>query len=124
MWDAFLADLRAAAWVLAGSGAVVAAAAASLLRPLDVAAIARGAARAVADRARAARPARRCAPWPCWRPGWRCLLARDAVLALVLGLAGVLLIAAGTSELLRMTYRPRPAAPERPRPASRGAGAR
>ena len=36
VWDALLQDLRTAAWVLAGSGAVVAAAAASLLRPIDV----------------------------------------------------------------------------------------
>ena len=56
MWDAFLGDLRAAAWVLAGSGAVVAAAAASLLRPLDVNAIVRGAARIATDEP--TRPAR------------------------------------------------------------------
>ena len=61
VWDAFLGDLRAAAWVLAGSGAVVAAAAASLLRPLDVASD-RARRRAHRDRrAHAARAARRCA---------------------------------------------------------------
>ena len=36
VWDAFLGDLRGAAWILAGSGAVIAAAAASLLKPIDV----------------------------------------------------------------------------------------
>ena len=36
VWDAFLADLRTAAWIMAGCGAVVAAAADSLLRPVDV----------------------------------------------------------------------------------------
>ncbi|HVW18245.1 MAG TPA: hypothetical protein VHB30_08340, partial [Solirubrobacteraceae bacterium] len=34
VWDAFLGDLRTAAWILAGVGAVVAASAASLLRPI------------------------------------------------------------------------------------------
>jgi disulfide bond formation protein DsbB len=33
VWDAFLGDLRTAAWILAASGAVVAAAAASLIKP-------------------------------------------------------------------------------------------
>jgi hypothetical protein len=36
VWDAFLGDLGAAGWVLAACGAIVSAAAASLLRPLDV----------------------------------------------------------------------------------------
>ena len=34
VWDAFLGDLRTEAWILAGAGAVVAAAASSLLKPL------------------------------------------------------------------------------------------
>jgi hypothetical protein len=36
VWDAFLGDLRTTGWLLSGSGAVVAAAAASLIRPVDV----------------------------------------------------------------------------------------
>jgi hypothetical protein len=36
VWDAFLADLRATGWLVAGAGAVVAAAAASLIRPVEV----------------------------------------------------------------------------------------
>ena len=35
-WDAFLGDLRTAGWLIAGAGAVVAAAAASLVRPVAV----------------------------------------------------------------------------------------
>src|SRR3954471_14473785 len=35
VWAAFLADLRTASWILAGAGAIVAAAAASILRPVD-----------------------------------------------------------------------------------------
>ena len=34
VWDAFLGDLRTAAWILAGAGAVLAAAASSLIKPL------------------------------------------------------------------------------------------
>ena len=34
VWDAFLGDLRTEAWILAGSGAVIAAAASSLIKPL------------------------------------------------------------------------------------------
>ena len=36
VWDAFLGDLRTAAWILAGAGAVTAAAAASLIKPVDI----------------------------------------------------------------------------------------
>ena len=36
IWDAYVADLRTAGWILAGSGAVVAAAAASLLPPVGI----------------------------------------------------------------------------------------
>ena len=36
VWDAFLKDLQTAAWILAACGAVVAAAAASLIRPIDI----------------------------------------------------------------------------------------
>jgi len=113
VFDAFLSDLRSAAWLLAGCGAVVAAAAASLLRPLDVDAIVRGAVRVARDEP--TRPALRIVRAAALvATGLALLLARDAVLALVLGLAGVLLIAAGTSELLRMIYRPRPGAREEP----------
>jgi hypothetical protein len=41
LWDAYLADLRTSLLILAGVGAVVAAAASSLLRPVDLAAPAR-----------------------------------------------------------------------------------
>ena len=36
VWDAFLGDLRTLGWVLAGCGAVVAAAAASLIAPIEI----------------------------------------------------------------------------------------
>ena len=47
VWDAFLGDLRSLGWLLAGAGAVVAAAAASLIQPIGIEA---SAARGVADR--------------------------------------------------------------------------
>jgi hypothetical protein len=114
VWDAFLSDLRASAWILAASGAVVAAAAASLLRPLDVGALVRGARRAVLTEP--TRPGLRILRAGLLvATGLALLLAPGAVLAFVLSAAGVLLIAAGTSELLRMIYRPRPAAEPRAR---------
>jgi hypothetical protein len=64
VWDAFLEDLHTAAWILAGSGAVVAAAAASLIRPVELDAPLR----ARAPGSHASPPARRCA---CSAPsGW------------------------------------------------------
>jgi hypothetical protein len=118
VFDAFLADLRDAAWVLAGCGAVVAAAAASLLRPLDVGALVRGAARAVSTEP--TRPALRVLRGAALvATGVLLLVARDAVIALAFSLAGVLLIAAGTSAVLRMIYRPREAVPEAPRESRR-----
>jgi uncharacterized membrane protein HdeD (DUF308 family) len=36
VWDAYLGDLRSTAWLIAGMGAVLAAAAASLIRPIEV----------------------------------------------------------------------------------------
>jgi len=120
VWDAFLSDVRASAWILAASGAVVAAAAASLLRPLDAGALVRGARRAVLTEP--TRPALRILrAGALVVAGLALLLAPDAVLAFALSAAGVLLIAAGTSELLRSTGRD---PPQRRGRASRGAAAR
>jgi MFS family permease len=105
VWDAFLGDLRTAGWILAGSGAVVAAAAASLIRPIDV-----------------GEPLRRATAWVLKEPerpalrvvrgaafvaaGLIVLLARDAVLQVVLTVAGVYLIYEGLATVLRLIYRP------------------
>jgi hypothetical protein len=112
VWDAFLGDLRSAAWILAGSGAVVAAAAASLIRPVALGA-----------------PLRRAAGWvvteprrPAWRAvryaglvaaGLLCLLAQDAVVQLLVTAAGLYLIYAGVSGVLGLIYRPRAGGPSR-----------
>ena len=116
IWDAFLEDLRTAGWILAGSGAVIAAASASVLRPVAVAPALRRLGRLVVDE-----PA---------RPAWRALrallliaagvlvIARPAaVLSLLATVAGIGLVYVGATELLRMIDRPRDAtAPEPERP--------
>jgi hypothetical protein len=114
VWDAFLGDLRTAAWILAGSGAVVAAAAASLIRPVDL----RG-------------PLRRAADWLATEPrhpalgvlrgigflaaGLLVIVQRDAVLQLLLTALGVYLIYEGVTVLLRLVYRPPVPEEETPR---------
>ena len=57
VWDAFLGDLTRTLYLFAACGGVVAAAASSLLRPVDLAAPLRKGARAVRDGTRAARVA-------------------------------------------------------------------
>jgi hypothetical protein len=110
VWDAFLRDLHTAAWILAGSGAVVAAAAASLIRPVELNA-----------------PLRRAAGWVTAEPerpagrvlraaalvavGLTFLLARDAVLQVMFTAAGLYLIFAGVSAVLVLVYQPRAHAP-------------
>jgi hypothetical protein len=108
VWDAFLRDLHTAGWVLAVSGAVVAAAAASVIRPVDI-----------------NLPLRRVAAWVTTEPtrpalrvlrgaglvgvGLLFLLDRDDVLALLFTAAGLYLVFAGVSAILWVVYRPRPA---------------
>jgi hypothetical protein len=106
VWDAFLGDLRTAAWILAGAGAVIAAAAASLIRPVDV-----------------REPLSKAVGWLATEPrhpalrvlrgagflgaGVLVIVQRDAVLQLILTALGVYLIYEGVSALLRLVYRPR-----------------
>lgn len=105
VWDAFLGDLRTAAWILAGSGAVVAAAAAPLFEPVD-----------------AREPLRRAAGWLAKEPRHRALrvvrgiglltlgvlvlVERETVLDLLLTLLGVYLVYEGVAALLRLVSRP------------------
>jgi MFS family permease len=120
VFDAFLGDLRALGWIVAGSGAVVAAAAASLIRPIDL-----------------GEPLRRAWAWLATepqRPVWRVvrgaglvllgvvvLLEHDAVLQLVLTAVGVYLVYEGISALLRLIYRPSVEEEEVERPRRRAA---
>jgi hypothetical protein len=105
VWSAFFDDLRTAAWILAGSGALVAAAGASVLRPVELQA-----------------PLRRAGRWLLTEParplprvlraivlvavGIALFVDRDAVMALLATGAGVFLIFAGMASVLRLVYRP------------------
>jgi hypothetical protein len=116
VWDAFLGDLRTAVLVLAGSGAVIAAAAASLIRPVDL-----------------REPLRKAAGWLTSDPrhpalrvlrglgllaaGVLVLVEGETVLQLVLTALGVFLVYEGVTVLLRLVHRPRAPAEEPPRPA-------
>ena len=113
VWDAFLGDLRTIAWIVAGSGAVVAAAAASLIRPVAL-----------------GEPLRRAAAWVATEPrspalravrgvalvaaGVVVLTEHEWVLQLAFSLLGAYLVYEGASALLWLIYRP--AEEERPRP--------
>ena len=100
VWDAFLGDLRTAGWILAGSGAVVAAAAASLIKPVELEPRLRrpraGSPPSLSVRGRVQRGPRRS-----WRWGCLVLANRSAVIDLLVALAGVYLIYKGVEALLR-----------------------
>jgi hypothetical protein len=118
VWDAFLGDLGTAAWILAVAGAVVAAAAASLIRPVEIDAPLRRAAHWVT--AQPARPALRVLRAVALiAAGLIILLDRDAVLQLIFTAAGLYLIYAGVSAILWLVYQPR-AAREQAQPAAAG----
>jgi hypothetical protein len=117
VWDAYLGDLRTLGWIVAGSGAVIAAAASSLIRPIDL-----------------GEPLRRAFAWVTTEPqrpalralrgvvlvllGLVVLVEHDAVVQLVLTAVGVYLIYEGISAVLRLIYRP-DEEEERPRPRLR-----
>jgi hypothetical protein len=118
VWDAFVRDLRTAGWILAGCGAVVAAAAASLIRPVELGAPLRRAARWIA--AEPAGPALRALRGAALiAAGLVCVLAWRFVAQALITVAGVYLIFAGVSALLQLIYRPRAEVEPEPRPAAR-----
>ena len=106
VWDAFLGDLRALGWLLAGSGAVVAAAAASLIQPI-----------AIEGSLRAAWRVATTEPHATWLRLLRAaalvaagvlLIAQPlAALQIAVTLAGVYLLYKGLESVLRLVYRPR-----------------
>jgi len=105
VWDAFLGDLRTAAWLLAVCGVVVAAAASSLIEPRPFGAPLRVAGRWLATEPR--RPALRVLRGMAFAAaGVLVLVERDAVLALLMSALGVYLIYEGMSAVLRLVYRP------------------
>ena len=105
VWDAFLKDLRTFAWVLAASGAVVAAAAASIIRPIEIEGALRRAWRiATTD---PVRPWLRVARAAALVAGGVLVVAKPlAALQVVATLVGVFLVYTGLESVLRMIYRP------------------
>jgi hypothetical protein len=123
VWDAFLGDLATAAWIMGIGGAVVAAAADSLIKPVDVDAHLRRAAgwlthHPQSPRLRVARGIVLVAI------GLTLILARDAVLRVAFTAVGLYLVYIGVSAVLWVVYQPREArrapAPEGPHRTQRG----
>jgi hypothetical protein len=114
VWDAFLADFRTGAWIVAASGAVIAASAASLIRPVDLREpLGRAFAWLTTEPRRPALRALRGAGLIA--AGVLVILERDAVLQLLLTVCGVVLVYLGVSALLRLVYQPPEPGVERPR---------
>ena len=117
VWDAFLGDLRTEGWLLAGAGAVMAAAASSLIKPLPFGEPVRVAAAWVAREPEAT-------VWRVLRglafvaAGVLVLVERDAVLTLLLTTLGIYLIYEGVSMILRLVYREEERGAPRPEPWS------
>jgi hypothetical protein len=115
VWDAFLSDLRTEAWILAGAGAVMAAAASSLIKPLPFGQPARVAAGWLA-REPQSRTGRALRGLGFVAAGVFVLVDRSAVLALLLNLLGIYLIYEGVGAILRLVYRPEEHTEPRPAP--------
>jgi MFS family permease len=114
VWDAFLGDLRTAGWVIAGSGAVVAAAASSVIRPIEVERPLRAAWRIVSTEPESTIP--RVARAALLVAAGVLVIAEPAAAArIVATLVGVYLLYKGIEALLRVINRP----PEVTRPSGR-----
>jgi hypothetical protein len=115
VWHAFLGDLRTAAWILAISGAAVAAAAASLIKPAQFGEPLRVAVSWVSAEPR--RPVLRVLRAAAFvAAGIAVLVEREAVLFLLLTVLGIYLIYEGLSAVLRLVYRPEEHEEEEPEP--------
>jgi hypothetical protein len=115
VWDAFLGDLRTAAWILAGAGAVLAAAAASLIKPLPFGHPLKVAVEWLAREPRS-RTGQALRGLGFVAAGILVLVSRNAVLALLLSLLGIYLIYEGVGAILRLVYRPEERAERRAAP--------
>ena len=105
VWDAFLGDLRTEAWILAGAGAVLAAAASSLIKPLPFGDPLRIAVAWVAREPRT-RTGRALRGVGFIAAGVLVLIDRNAILTLLLNAFGIYLIYEGVAAILRLVYRP------------------
>jgi hypothetical protein len=105
VWDAFLGDLRTFAWILAGSGAVVAAAAASIIRPIEIEGALRRAWRVATTEP--VRPLLRIARAAALVAAGVFVVVKPlAALQVAATLVGVFLVYTGLESVLRMIYRP------------------
>jgi hypothetical protein len=105
VWDAYVQDLRTIGLLIAGSGAVVAAAAASLLRPVDIEGPLRAAWRWVTTEP--ARPrARALRAGVLVAAGVLVILEPASALQIAATLVGLYLLFSGVTALLRLIYRP------------------
>ena len=105
VWDAFLGDLHTAGWIIAGIGAVTAATAASLIRPVEIDEPLRRLGRAIAtEPASAVLQSVRGLAF--LAVGVFALADTSAAATLLLTLVGIYLVYAGISILLRLAYEP------------------
>jgi hypothetical protein len=116
VWDAYLGDLRALGWVLAVTGAIVSAAARSLIAPVDLEAALLAVWRAVirdplTTRRRLLRAAALVAA------GLLLIARPQAALQVTVTLIGVYVVYKGVEVVLRMVYRPEPESAPPPAPA-------
>ena len=118
VWDAYLGDLRATGWLIAGIGAVLAAAAASLIRPIEVEEPLRAAWRLVSTEP--ARMGLRVARGVALVAVGVLVIAQPAsALEVAATLAGVYVLYKGLEAILRATAGPAATSP-RDRPRRRG----
>jgi hypothetical protein len=105
VWDSFLSDLRTWGWVMAGAGAVIAAAVASVIRPIGIEAGLRTAWRIVVSEPEATwlRVVRAVA---LIAVGVLVIAQPSTVLQIAATLVGVFLVYKGVETILRMIYQP------------------
>jgi hypothetical protein len=113
VWDAFFGDLRSLGWLYAAAGVVVAAAASSLIKPVEVEGSLLAAWRIVTTEPAAAwlRLVRAAA---LVATGLLMIARPLAMLQIAVTLAGVYVLYKGLEPVLRMIYQPRPDTPPAP----------
>ena len=105
VWDSFLGDLRTWGWVMAGAGAVIAAAVASVIRPIEIEPALRRAWRVVVTEPEATwlRVVRAVA---LIAAGVLVIAQPSTLVEITATLAGVLLVYKGVETILRLIYQP------------------
>ncbi len=115
VWDAYLGDLRALGWLLAGVGAVVAAAAASLIAPVDIERPLRAAWRLATTEPHTT-PLRLLRAAALVAAGLLLIIKPLAALQIAVTLAGVYLLFQGLEIVLRIVHVPGEQRSARPQP--------